>query len=394
MMAPRPIRVLHVTTSVASSGGIEESLRILFERIDAARFSMALYAVQDRLDAVPAHFTLSATSLYCGERRGHLLDGVATARIARTIRDFGADIVHTHTNKGCWHGRLAARWMGSPAVVSSFYDMSDIAFSRTPVTARPVSCADVHDEPDAGFLATRVYPFLNVALNRFSDVVTACSDPVRRIYTADPADPMFRTIHLAYDDHVFSPRRRDDTAPATIGVVGRLVVQKGHCYLLEALAELHRDYPHLQLKIVGDGPLRVTLQELTSTLNLTRHVAFCGNIRDKSQLHEGIDIYVQPSISEGFPLAVQEAMGCGLPIIASRLEGIERMITDGEHGILVPPKEPAAIAAAVRRFMVDPPAMRLLGANAYKRALSEFSAATFANRMQDIYEELAGRDAH
>lgn len=136
-----------------------------------------------------------------------------------------------------------------------------------------------------------------------------------------------------------------------IGTVGRLVFQKGHQYLLEAISKLKVRIPHLKLLIVGDGRLREELKDYAKTLNISQDVIFLGNRRDIPEILSAIDIFVFPSIWEGFGMALIEAMAAGKPIIATDIPPIREIVNSEKVGLLVPPRNSNAIADSIELWL-------------------------------------------
>jgi glycosyltransferase involved in cell wall biosynthesis len=146
--------------------------------------------------------------------------------------------------------------------------------------------------------------------------------------------------------------------------VGRLTTQKAHAVLVQAMTIVVRQYPDVVLCIAGDGPLRRELEEQISSLNLNEYVKLLGERDDVADLLAAADIFVLPSRSEGLPIALLEAMAAGLAVIASRIGGIEEVISDGIGGLLVPVDDYVELAYTISRLVSDPPIRLNLGKSA------------------------------
>jgi glycosyltransferase involved in cell wall biosynthesis len=156
---------------------------------------------------------------------------------------------------------------------------------------------------------------------------------------------------------------------ATITCVARLSPEKGIEYLLSAAQQVLRQYPMVQFLLAGDGPLRAALTRRSQELGITDHVLFHGPF-DHDRLPEIMaktDIFVLPSLTEGLPVTVIEAMAYGKPIVATRVGGIPELITDGESGLLVRPKDPHSLAQALIQLLSNGELCARLGATARQR---------------------------
>ena len=172
------------------------------------------------------------------------------------------------------------------------------------------------------------------------------------------------------------------TGPAVI--VARLCADKDLVTLLQAVALVLRDAPDFRLLIAGDGPCKYELQQLASELKLTSHVQFVGAVHDVPSLLRQARLYVLSSISEGVSLTLLEAMASGLPVVATRVGGTPEVVADGVTGLLVPPRDPPALAAALLRLHRDHPLASRLGAAGRRRVVESFDIG----RMVAGYEEL------
>jgi glycosyltransferase involved in cell wall biosynthesis len=172
--------------------------------------------------------------------------------------------------------------------------------------------------------------------------------------------------------------------PARGIVVANLIAYKGHADLIEALALLDEP-PYLCL--VGQGPERERLAALVRARGLGHVVTLAGAVPDARALLAGFQFAVLPSHSEGLPNAVLEAMAAGLPVVATAVGGVPDIVADGETGLLVPPRDPAALAKAIERLAADPDLRAAMGA-AGRRAATRLSVADCADRHEAAYRAL------
>jgi glycosyltransferase involved in cell wall biosynthesis len=179
-----------------------------------------------------------------------------------------------------------------------------------------------------------------------------------------------------------------------IGAVGLLRPQKAYHVLLRATSLLVERWPQLQVLIVGDGPERGALEQLTVGLGLERTVRFLGLRSDVPDILGAFDIAVCCSDFEGSPLSVLEYMDAGLPVVATRVGGLPDLIEPGVHGLLVAPGDPPALAGALGELLADPQRRRAMGARGRERRRAEFDIDVVVARLEDLYGELLQEHGH
>ena len=172
--------------------------------------------------------------------------------------------------------------------------------------------------------------------------------------------------------------------------VGFLRPPKGHAVVLQALAKLVQEFPGLKYRIVGEGSERATLEQLTRTLGLTAHVQFLGSMPHAAAMREmsRCEIFVLPSWNEAFGVVYLEAMAHAKPVIGTEGEGIAEILTRSDVGVAVPPRDPAAVAAALRRLLQDPAAAQAKGRRGYELVQGQFTWDCNAARTLEIYREV------
>jgi glycosyltransferase involved in cell wall biosynthesis len=170
--------------------------------------------------------------------------------------------------------------------------------------------------------------------------------------------------------------------------------QKGHAVLLEALTRLSPPASPPRLALVGDGDLRPALEARARELGIADRVLFLGVRSDVPDLMRAADLLALPSLHEGFGLVLAEAMACALPVVGSDTGPVPEIVENGRSGILFPPGDAAALAAALARLIDSPGLRAALGAQGRERAVAEFSFATMIGRLESLYERIAaGRRA-
>jgi glycosyltransferase involved in cell wall biosynthesis len=170
--------------------------------------------------------------------------------------------------------------------------------------------------------------------------------------------------------------------------VGRLVKQKGHRYLLRAIAKV----PGADFVFAGDGPERKDIEKEIGSLGIGGRVHLLGHRDDIPELLGSCDIFVLPSLFEGHPLSIMEAMAARKPVVASNIRGVDEIITSGETGCLVPPANPDALAAAIQGLIDDPDKANEMASAGNKKVAAEFSSSVMVKNTTAIYLEfMTGR---
>lgn len=174
----------------------------------------------------------------------------------------------------------------------------------------------------------------------------------------------------------------------TLGVIAQLIPRKGHRYLLQALPELLEEFPALRVLFFGQGPEQTRLKAQVDELGLNDKVTFAGFRSDLPQILPCLDLVVHPALMEGLGIALLQAAGAGVPIVAVAAGGMPEVVRDGINGLLVPPADNRALAAAIRRLLADPPLRQRMGAAGRELVLQEFSIERMVAGNLQVYREL------
>jgi glycosyltransferase involved in cell wall biosynthesis len=293
-------------------------------------------------------------------------DWPAIVALVRGFRHCGADLVHLHTGRANWLGGLAAWLVGLPAITTRRMDRVVKRNWRTRLIYR--------------HLVQRALPI--------SPAVAACL-----IEGGVPAERI-ALIAEGVDPRQLQPRAgREETRAArgatadehVLLALSALVHRKGLDVLLEALALLAADGLPATLWIAGDGPERATLAAHAARLGLDRHVQFLGQRQDGPDLLAACDVFVMPSRREGLGVAALEAMAAGRPVVCSAVGGLTFSVVDGRTGLLVPPDDPRALAAAIARLLRDDALRHRLGAAGPGRIAEGFLTEQVVAAHEQLY---------
>jgi glycosyltransferase involved in cell wall biosynthesis len=170
--------------------------------------------------------------------------------------------------------------------------------------------------------------------------------------------------------------------------VGRLHRQKGYDYLIRALATVKREIPTVKLLIAGEGEEKNNLKNLVKSLDLSKEVILAGLCREVEKLFNFTKLFVLPSLWEGMPNAVLEAMAAAKPVVATRVGGVPELVIDGETGILVPPEDPESLARAIVKLLRHTAQANSMGNAGRERVQEHFSVTEMVTKTDRLYQEL------
>ena len=252
---------------------------------------------------------------------------------------------------------------------------------------------------DVGPLRKKTYQFFDRLTERWVARFIVVSDSLKRTLIEGRGIPAQRVVRIYNGIELDQYRpvleqvnvRNQWGIPqevSLIGAIGRMVWQKGFEYLIECIPEIVRTYPDTKILIVGDGPLLDGLKALSGRLGVEKNIIFTGFQSDIKEILSAFDLLVVPSLLEGFPMVTLEAMAMAKPIIATNIDGITEQITNEENGILVPPRDPDALAKAVIRVLADKEGGKTMGLAAREKVEQEFSVEKMVAETEKIYMSL------
>ncbi len=363
-----PHTLLYVITSTGT-GGAEKALCELVRRIDRNRYRVVICSLKQpgaysaRLAASADEFCHLGLSEAAGLRA--VVNFIpALLRLAAVMRRVRPDIVHCFLFRASMLGRLAACLCPGSVIIAAVRvnEQSWMKYTLERLTRSLVSC------------------------------YTAVSEEVRRNMIARAHVPP-DTIITIYNGiecaalNVSSPCSsvRNETR---LALIGRLHRQKGHSVLLKALAIIINSGRRAHLYLAGDGPDEDLLRQQASTLGIAGSVTFSGVVDDVVAFMADIDIVVLPSLWEGMPNVLLEAMAAGRPIVATNLPGIEEMVQDGTSAVLCEPGREQPLSDAIMRLMDDPGLARSLARAAQLDVRRRFDILHTIAATQALYESL------
>ncbi len=294
------------------------------------------------------------------------------ASIRNLVRKENPDIIHSHGYKSNFYALSAAR-NKVPWVVTNHL------WKRTTFNLK-------------------LYAYLDSFLIKYSRKIVAVSDEIatEMLKTGIPREKIL-VVDNGIDLKRFSKGKDNnglkssfgfDRNSKIIGTVASLTEEKGHIYLLEAAKSIVLSFPDTRFLIVGDGRCRRALEDRVSELGLAGKVIFAGSRKDVAEILSILDIFVLPSLKEGLPMALLEAMAARVPVVATNVGAIPTVIEDGDTGILIPPKELGVLADAVIRILSDNKRAYEMAERGFEKVRDNFSSQKMASKYFAIYKEL------
>lgn len=365
--AATPIRIAFCITDL-DAGGAERALVQIVTRLDRRRWEPFVFCLSGEGELAAVLRDAGIVVVCLGANNRHRLRVVW--RLSRRLAKLRPTILQTFL----YHANIAGRLAGKAA--------------RIPVIVSGIRVA----EKRSGF---------RLWLDRATDWMVArhvcVSQDVAGFSAARGGLPVSKicVIPNGVDAARLGEAPRADLAqfgipPAsrTLLFVGRLDPQKGPFVLLAAAKDLLARYSDLHVLLVGEGPLGEKLRAWVAKENLPSRIHFAGRRNDVPSLFRAADLFVLPSLWEGLPNVVLEAMAAGVPVVATRVEGVSDLLIDGRTGLIVPPDSAADLGEAIDRLLVDPDHARQMARNAQHFVRERFAWEHVIDQYEQLYLEL------
>lgn len=359
------IPILYLITEL-DTGGAQNALLHLLARLNRARFCPAVACLYNGDGAVAQEIRGLGIPVFDAHVR-HKADVPALLRLYRWIRRIRPAILYTSLFHANLSGRVLGRLASVPVIVCSERTMameSEWRYRLNRWTIGLVDCVTT--------VSANVRNFCLSHIGLPADKLVVIYNGVEL-----PSAPLASTIEV---------RAELGLPPGgpVIGAVSRLDPVKGVSVLIEAFARVDEAY----LAVIGDGPERAPLASLAGSLGVASRIRWTGHRRDVSRCLPAFDLFVQPSLYEGLPNAVLEAMAAGLPVVATAVGGTPEVVADGVTGILVPPRDPDALAEAIVCLLRDPDLRCKMGQMGRERVAQWFTVERMVEQTERIYERL------
>ncbi len=298
-------------------------------------------------------------------------------RLLRLLRHLQPDVIHAHELLLPTTVAVIAKWLlGIPVVVtvhSSGAALGEIArLRRAPLGA--LRLASLRRSVDRFVAISRVID---------QEMAAAGIDQRQRIAIPNGIDMRhFAPLTLAEKNMLC--QRLNLTGTPIIVYTGRLASEKRVQYLLEMWPEIRQHHPTANLLLVGDGPEAAALQAMAG-----EGVVFVGGVQDVAPYLQAADIFVLPSVAEGFSLSTLEALATGLPVVATAVGAIPEFVTNGQNGCIVPPDDFVALQSALLKLLAEPACWPYYGECGRSRVVQAYGLSTVTTQLQQLYFDLA-----
>jgi len=295
--------------------------------------------------------------------------------LVKLFKEYKPQIVHFY-QKSSFIGRIAAKIAGIPVILCNEMDLNYNHVGMIAVFTK----------------------YLRKMPNVITDKVIVCSNAVRN-YWDGKNSPKYMVIHVPFDSSKTLPETlyfagkqkkgffKNEKGPV-IGTISRIAPEKGHEYLIQAMPEIIDAFPTTRLKIVGTGPLMEDMKALAKDLGLERVIQFTGFVEDLNSEFSTMDVFVLPSLTEGFPLSLQEAMAAKIPVAASAVGGIPELIDHGITGLLFSPKDSDEIAHSMIELLSDFEKAKQMGERGWEKVTTTFSPQIYIDKYDRLYNDL------
>jgi glycosyltransferase involved in cell wall biosynthesis len=373
--AGRKLNVLQVCDHLGWEGSRMHGVKRLFgwmiPRFDPERYAVSLVSLRKKDLSEETLESMGIDITYLHKSK---FDPSTLTALLKVIRQKKIDILHLHGYGATTFGRIAAGMKGIPTIVHEHANLTDTPWFQK------VADAILEAETDLALAVSQSTADFLVRARQIPP------DKIKVVYLGVPLDEFSRARPEA---EIAAARAELGALPGdfVVGSVTRLHDSKGNSYLVDAAKLVLEQRPDARFIVIGEGPLLESLQAQAAALGLGDRFRFAGFARDVARVVSAFDLSVFPSLWEGTPLTVFEALAMGKAIVATDADGLTDVLTDDRDALIVPKRHAPALARAIVRLMAEPETRARLGAAAAMTA-SEYDIATFVSKMQRLYDLL------
>lgn len=365
--APHKIRLMQITHDLAI-GGLQQVVVNICRTINRDKFDVSVLCLRELGEFVPEIENMGIKVFFLPQKAG--TDYFSFLKVAKILRHERINVIHTHNTQPFIDGTIGALLSGVKTII--------------------------HTDHARNFPDKRRYMIAEWLMSHFAHKVVGVSDHTSNnlVKYEHISQKKIATIvngidESKYDISVDKDKKRTELMipqkGPVIGLGVRLSEQKGITYLLQAMPAVVKQFPDISLVIAGRGALENSLKEETRFLGIAEHVFFVGPRLDMPELLKLFDLYVLPSLWEGLPMVLLEAMAAGCPVVATDVGGVSKVIEDKQNGLLVAPRNPEQLAVAVIRLLADEQLRKEYTLKGLQKFKEKFSAEIMTKQYESIY---------
>ncbi len=367
-MKNRKVKLAQITHDLAI-GGLQQVVVNICRTIDREKFDVIVICLRNLGEFVPEIERMGIKVRLVPQKQNGT-DYFSFLKLASILKEEEVEVIHTHNTQPFFDGTIAGLLAGVRTII--------------------------HTDHARNFPDKRRYMFAEWLVSHFAYKIVGVSDHTCHNlvhYEKIPENKIITIMNgidlTRYKIEIDQQRKRMELGlngkGPIIGLAVRLVEAKGIRYLLQAMKDVIPLFPDITLLIAGDGPLQDELKKMSVDLGIERRVLFTGPRLDIPELMKLFDIYVLPSVSEGLPMVLLEAMAAGCPIIATEVGGVPKAVHHGENGSLVRPGNPKALSSEIVRLLSNKDVRERYSENGVRLAQEKFSAEAMTRSYEKLY---------
>ncbi len=357
-----------IITHDLAIGGLQQVVVNICRTINRDNFDVSVLCLRALGEFVPEVEKLGIKVFFLPQKKG--TDYFSFLQVAKILRREKIDVIHTHNTQPFIDGTIGALLSGVKTII--------------------------HTDHARSFPDKRRYMFAEWLMSHFAYKVVGVSEHTSQnlIKYENISKRKIVTIPNGIDSEKFNinidkkKKRKEigikENGPV-IGIGVRLTEQKGITYLLQAMPEITKRFPDISLVIAGEGQLESDLRIEATELGIDKNILFAGPRLDMPELLQLFDLYILPSLWEGLPMVLLEAMAAGCSVVATNVGGIPKVIKHGKNGVLIHPQEPKLMASEIINLLSDKKLRDKYSQNSKKLFFKQYSAHIMTNKYEKLY---------
>ena len=380
MVLSKKIKLLHVITHLPI-GGAQDNTLYTVELLNKDKYDISLSCnlngeLVSRAKKVKHLKLYDVPNL---RREVSIINDIrAFLYLYKLIKKENFTIIHTHSSKAGFLGRIAAMLNKTPIVIHTihgfaFHDYMNSFKKNIFIYLEKLSAKWTH-----GLVTVS-----NLNKKKVVDLGIAPIEKLKNIYSG-----IDLTLFINEKNDQFRKELNLDSNHLLLGSVGRLSNQKDPITMIEAFCIVIKRFPNAHLTLVGEGELRDEILIKIDQLQLNGRVHLTGNKNDPWKIYHSLDLFIMSSIYEGLGRSITEALSCGVPVVCTSVEGVPEIVRDNKTGILVPPKDPGALATGIIKSLNDMDNARKIAEEGRKFVNDNFDVKKMVDDIDTLYDTL------